>query len=116
MNKKVQTFYLGFSHPLSLFAFPLTLSNARGGFKAGPAGFGRWICSVTKGLGSLCGAETGAAVPSGFQNQHWACCPAPLQSLVLQGMKKILTGGFINAMKAIGFHFQFSLSCNIKCA
>jgi len=78
-----------------LFVFPPCPSNARGGFKAGSTGAGRWICFVTKGLGSLCGSEAGAAISSGFKNQHWACCPASLQSFVLQGMKKVLFGDVI---------------------
>lgn len=48
------------------FSCFLPTSNARGGFKAGFAGSGRWICFVTEGLGSLCGSEAGATIPSGF--------------------------------------------------
>lgn len=51
-----------FLYSLSLFPH----SYARRGFKAGSAGSGRWICLVTKGLGSLCGSEAGATISSGF--------------------------------------------------
>lgn len=73
-------------HLCSQYICIIFASNAGGSSKACLAGFGRWFCFVTESIGSLCGAKTGASFSSSLENQHWTCCSAPLQSLLLQGM------------------------------
>lgn len=75
----------------------LAPSNAGRGSQTGSPCTGRWICTLEKSLGAVCGSEIGTSISPSLKDQHWPRGTAPLQSIMFQSKFGVVFSSSWNA-------------------